>query len=354
MKLDNKEKYQYKVLNKAPGVKTSWRGICLIVSVVFIISCIVTSVIFFSMSKGHSGYNEFDTFVKKYRKKYESKQLYADKTKTFEENVKRINQFNAEQHDFKLEVNEFADLTDEEFYQLKSLKPFKGTPQQVTNPLLSKTFRPIEWEGKALRDEGDCGGSWAFSSIFSMESLYAAGNKQFKRLSYQELLDCATTDKANFSCSAGDPCSAFNYVKEYGIASHRDYPRYVDDRKCFNDVTKRVFKLQRGCVTVQPNSSFALAYELEKRPLSVYITSSTFAFRFYKSGIITEGCNGTLGHYATIIGTDKDNEGRMYWKVRNTWGSNWGDNGYVKILREDNEQPIPSICDVTISPSYPA
>eukprot|EP00826_Nyctotherus_ovalis_P010082 TRINITY_DN1267_c0_g2_i2.p1 TRINITY_DN1267_c0_g2~~TRINITY_DN1267_c0_g2_i2.p1 ORF type:complete len:183 (-),score=11.32 TRINITY_DN1267_c0_g2_i2:143-691(-) len=176
---------------------------------------------------------------------------------------------------------------------------------------------------------------------------------RYKRLSYQELLDCVIARQENFSCSAGDPCAAFNYVKEHGISSFRDYPGDANGGKCFNDVTKRVFRLKVGCKVVQPNSSIALAHELQQSPISVFVASSSFGFRFYKSGIITKGCDGHLGHYATLVGTDKDSEGRMYWKVQNTWGPSWGDKGYVKILREDKGNSSSAMCNITLNPSYP-
>jgi len=368
MEAKKEVKYQYKSIRKQVDNKTSWKGIWLIVSVIFVISCIVTWIIFYSMSS-YSPYKEFDNFVRRYKKKYESKQKYMEKMKIYKDNLEKINEFNAGEHSYKLEANEFADLTDEEFYELKYLKPFKPFDVKPEEVPPFKVLKAVDWSNASVRDEGDCESYWVSATISMLETYYALAHSNTlntmepsevweqlkrKRLSYQELLDCATTDKVGYTCNAGDPCTAFDYIKQHGISSLRDYPSYVNNRQCFNNITKRVLQFKHGCKTIQPNLSLPLAYKLQSHPVIVYITSSSFGFRFYKSGIITERCEGSLGHYALLVGEGVSDKGLLYWKVKNTWGPNWGDKGYVKILRVNNENPSPSVCDITASACYPA
>ncbi len=354
---------------QAPRRKVDyWKAVCLIVAVSFIIVGLVASVLIYSLTRTGLRSNgvTFGEFSAQFAKAYVSVAEKAKRQQIFEENAKRIEQFNREGHTHKLAINEFADLTDAEFAERFSLQPAsafskhrKPSSPAPSRPKQENTFEEIDWQKAGyvgrIRDQGMCGSCWAFSTVSALESLYAIkNNKSMTEFSEQELVDCATTDYENFGCHGGDPCMTYAYVKSHGISLLSDYPYLAVDSKCQNATTQRAFKLEKGCVDVKANSSASIGEALKARPLSIYITAGAFAFRFYKSGVISDGCGQELGHCVNLVGTGADTEtGLKYWRIRNSWGPNWGDHGYLKVVREDEKDPNPGVCGVAMIPNYP-
>ncbi len=81
-----------------------------------------------------------------------------------------------------------------------------------------------------------------------------------------------------------------------------------------------------------------LANALLLGPVSVGVDASGFAFKFYKSGIITKWCGTEIDHAVLLVGYGTDSKGTDYWLVKNSWASNWGENGYFRVLRNMTTQ----------------
>jgi len=362
------KRFQYTTINQVRKEVNIWKAACLLIAVIIILTCVIASVIIFALSGPMSSPNttNFDQFVIKFNKKYQTKEDYNYKKKIFESNLAKINKFNSENHTHKLAINEFADLTDDEFIKMYNLRPVSAfrayTPvdkTQKNNKIITEPIEPIDWVNNGvvgrIRDQGNCGSCWAFSANSAIESLYAlTHNKTYIEFSEQELVDCAGEEYGNFGCNGGDPCETFKYVKTHGISKLKDYPYHARDETCKNKTTERAFFLKEGCKEIQQNSASAMGQELKTKPISIYITAAAFVFRFYKEGIITEGCGDELGHCVNLVGTGIDEKtGQKYWRVRNSWGPNWGDKGYVRVLREDEKDPSPGVCGVNMIPAYP-
>ena len=106
------------------------------------------------------------------------------------------------------------------------------------------------------------------------------------------------------------------------------------------------------CVDVYPNNQLALKEAVSQQPVSVAIEADTKVFQFYSSGVITSlDCGTNLDHAVLVVGYGTDN-GVDYWKVKNSWGESWGEEGYVRILRSDSTND-PGICGIASQPSYP-
>ena len=107
----------------------------------------------------------------------------------------------------------------------------------------------------------------------------------------------------------------------------------------------------KKCVDVTPNNQIHLQEAVANQPVSIAIEADTRVFQFYSGGVITDtSCGTNLDHGVLIVGYGEE-DGNYYWLVKNSWGPEWGDNGYVKILR-DNSTNSEGVCGIAMQPSY--
>ena len=92
---------------------------------------------------------------------------------------------------------------------------------------------------------------------------------------------------------------------------------------------------------------------IQKQPLAAVIQTSNPIFKFYKGGVITsEKCGQDVNHGVLIVGYGVE-DGKDYWLVKNSWGIEWGDKGYVKIMRSDSREDK-GICGIASTVSFPS
>jgi C1A family cysteine protease len=142
---------------------------------------------------------------------------------------------------------------------------------------------------------------------------------------------------------------AFKYVEGHGQCSLNEYPYTATDGTCTKCTP--VVSIS-GCADVEPNNQLALKSAVSKQPVSVAIEADTRYFQFYSGGVLTSSSCGTqLDHGVLIIGYGIES-GQKYWLVKNSWGTSWGESGYVRIARTDSTDD-PGICGIALSPSFP-
>merc|ERR1712217_678818 len=137
---------------------------------------------------------------------------------------------------------------------------------------------------------------------------------------------------------------AFSFYRTTSIASESSYPYTARDGSCKSSYTAAI---PRGGVTGYKDvssSSSALMSALNSNPVSVAVEADQSAFQRYSGGIVTSGCGTNLDHGVLAVGYDSS---AGYFKVKNSWGSSWGDNGYLKISTKGN------VCGIHSQPSYP-
>jgi len=207
----------------------------------------------------------------------------------------------------------------------------------------------VNWVEKGavtpVKNQGHCGSCWAFSTTGSMEGAHQIKTGKLVSLSEQQLIDCSWI---NLGCNGGMMDRAFLYTMREPLETEADYP-YIGKTHglfgCQYDKTKGVVKAETYS-DVRHNSAPQLKAALNKGPVSIAIEADKAAFQQYTSGVITgSACGTSLDHGVLAVGYGTEN-GVDYFLVKNSWGPDWGDNGYVKIGQKD-------VCGILQSPSYP-
>lgn len=242
---------------------------------------------------------EFGKFVQEYRMTYDSLEEKIKRYSIFANNYRRIVEFNSRDEDVKLGVNQFADMTEEEFRS----RPGLSMPSDIDLRCKEKHHKGevrevLDWREKnvvtSVKNQGGCGSCWAFSAIGALEGLHAIKKGSLVEYSEQELVDCTLNKQYfNFGCHGGMSDRAFKYIADSGISTESEYGYEGDDLTCRK--VSRPFKIS-GCVQVSPGDSQQLLEALNIGPVSVFISSGSFKFMFYSSGIIQRACDHKMDH----------------------------------------------------------
>jgi cathepsin L len=206
-----------------------------------------------------------------------------------------------------------------------------------------------------VRDQGQCGSCWAFSTTANAESVWAISTGNLLDLSEEFLVDCASgVGYFNLGCNGGNPDSAFKYMIKNGQCTESSYPYTAGVTKVEGTCQKCTSAGVKfsGCYDVAPNDQLALKAAVSKQPVSIAIEADTRYFQSYSGGILTDAtkCGTTLDHAVEIVGFGTEN-GIDYWKVRNSWSSSWGEGGYFRVQRSSSTDDI-GVCGVAAQPSY--
>lgn len=303
----------------------------------------------------------FNKFQSAFNKEYKSFEEFEHRFEAFRTNLKDITLHNNNaSNTFKMAINQFADITPEEFKETR-LNGFRKSHKLLGTNFSCISFKgtnktlpdSVDWRSNAVtpvKDQGQCGSCWSFSSTGAMEGAWAIAKGQLVSLSEQQLMDCSRK-YGNQGCNGGDMDPSFQYaIQNGGMCAENDYKyNAIDSNKC---KTCKVVAKFTNCADVMPNNQLALKEAVSIGPVSVAIEADTHSFQFYSSGVITDTACGTqLDHGVLAVGYGEEN-GIKYWLVKNSWSDSWGNEGYVKIERTDSTNDE-GICGIAMDPSFP-
>jgi C1A family cysteine protease len=282
-------------------------------------------------------------FQRKYKKSYSSQGEFLTRYQNFKNNMKQAEENQKKNPKARFGVTQFSDLSTEEFSKFYLMPNFKNTLPATLPPV--KTVFPkvagqapdptnYDWATTqyvtAVRNQGQCGSCWAFSATETIESYAAlAGNTQAQLLSVEQIVDCDTAGQDQ-GCNGGFPSGAYSYVQSAGgIETESSYP-YVAEGGQSGTCS---FNQQSVAATVSGSSSISGETGIYSQlstagPVSVCVDASSWSS--YTGGVLTT-CTNNVDHCVMATGYANYNSQNAYWIVRNSWGTSWGEDGFIWI-----------------------
>jgi len=293
----------------------------------------------------------FDEWKTIFNKQY--LQGEKDAKKTYEDNVAFIQKWNAMEKSVTLGVNQFSDLSSEEF-AATYLTPFNRTRKSNVVILNGTAPDSIDWRTQGavtpVKNQEQCGSCWAFSTTGSTEGAVAISSGKLISFSEQQLVDCAKKE-GNHGCQGGLMDYGFKYIMDNsGIDTEEDYPYTARNGVC----NKAKEANHVGTITsyqdVSPKSPDQMKLAVAKGPVSIAIEADKTVFQHYRSGVFNEAasCGTNLDHGVLVVGYD-DSYTTPYWTVKNSWGATWGEEGYIRMAQTTGK----GMCGMLEQPSYP-
>lgn len=281
--------------------------------------------------------------------KLHNKSFAYDNFLTYKSNIDYINNHKKQNHTYNLEINHLSDkmISSNHIIYQPSNTTYKGENTNVSLPF------SIDWREKDIitnvKNQGGCGSCWSFSATGSIEAIHAIKTGKLLNISEQQLVDCSS-NYGNQGCQGGSMDNAFKYVIDNGLCLESEYPYQGVQGQCIS--CKEVVNIS-DYKDVIPNNEEILKRVVHQQPVSVAIQANLQSFQLYSSGVYSDPlCGKQLDHGVLIVGYGYDISSNMdYWIVKNSWGPHWGENGYIRIQR--NIQDNSGLCGIAMQPSIP-
>ncbi|CAH8648400.1 unnamed protein product [Dicrocoelium dendriticum] len=283
----------------------------------------------------------FERFKERYHKRYTGVSEEEFRYEVFKENVRRARMLDRSGRiEAEFGVTKFSDLTVQEFrYHYANALPSwsfewaNGVADVPEGGIHSEEF---DWRTHGavtrVKDQGQCGSCWAFSTVANIESQWFLHKGELLSLSEQQLVDCDRTDSG---CNGGWMSSAFRSVMSMGgLESDATYSYHPWRGKCHMDRYQFVAYVN-GTINLPRNERKLAAWLEQKGPISVAINADLL--QFYTGGILDpldQNCPSSgINHAVLLVGFGTSILETPFWTVKNSWGKDWGEEGYFRIRR---------------------
>jgi len=285
-----------------------------------------------------------------FNKTYTSADDYAVHEAVFKTTLSKILTHNADSSNtWKMGVNKFTDMTPEERSLFKGRKPSASENDEIALAELhsrmlpvSKLPKTVDWRTKGVvtpvKNQGGCGSCWAFSATEVIESAVAIQTGQLLELSPQQMVSCAPNPNdcgGTGGCQGSVQWLGFNYTQVAGgLSLETQYPYKGVTGTCEKSNIKPAASV-KGYVRLPANNYTALMNAVATiGPIAISVDAS---WMDYETGVYKGDCGTTIDHAVVLVGYGTDKTGGDFYLVRNSWGTTWGDKGYIKLARHSDD-----------------
>ena len=295
---------------------------------------------------------EFKRFLFYHNKLYRSAEEFSYRFQVFQDNIALIRSHNSLGSSVILSANKFADLTHEEFKD-KYTQVINKAPKEPTEIYSGDSVPPaVDWRdlGAVTDVENQtpyCKASWAFASVGAIEGIWQISKNPLIDLSVQQILDCQESTGSH-GCEGGNDDDAFLYAMDNGLTSDIIYPYIHTNETCKAVAPNQIITKISNYTDITPRDGGSIVAAVSIQPVVAGVESDQYVWQFYQQGIITKFCGQVPNHYILIVGYNLTDNSYV---CKNSWGSDWGESGYVRINIGTGGGP--GTCGIQTLISYP-
>jgi C1A family cysteine protease len=310
--------------------------------------------------------NRFIDWVRDFNIEFRNDEHFDNIYQKWLSNDKFIEEINGKNLTYDLGHNQFSGMDDEDFRkylgysgEYSGISSNRSFEKAIYDTSLYTLPEKINWiENGAVtevKDQGQCGSCWSFSTTGALEGAFFIKNGHTTIFSEQQLVDCDNFKNGgrDMGCNGGLMDRAFAWIeKNGGLCSEADYP-YISGETKTGGTCQKTCKVVENSkiesfVDVEPSSDIAMMTAVTQQPVSIAIEADQREFQLYKSGIFTGVCGTKLDHGVLLVGYGPD-----YYLVKNSWGLSWGDGGYIKLGLGNDFNNGDGQCGLLLQGSFP-